>query len=228
MSLPLEMNAVSKPSAKPAVRYQAINPLAVASVAVGVLSILTALGSSVAAWLFLAAIPLAGMALGWRAIKQIRKAPDEWIGRELAWAGVGLSAALWMLGTCWVLFSQASEVPYGFDRVRYEELQPDPNTPTEPIPETALKMHDHKVYIKGYMQPRRQQTGIKDFILCPSSGECPFCIPNPKRTEMIRVRLQGDLDTAYTTHEIGVAGRFRVDKDDPSGIPYALDAEYVR
>jgi hypothetical protein len=228
MSLPFETAAASKPSAKPAVRYQAVHPLAVASVVVGVLSILTMFGSSVAAWLLLAAIPLAGIAIGWRALRQIRKAPAEWIGLELAFAGVALSAALWLLGTCWVLFVQAGEVPPGFVRVHYKELQPDPSRPTEPIPQTALDMHDRKVYLKGYMQPRRQQTGIKDFILCPTNGECPFCIPNPKRTEMIRVRLQGDLDTAYTTHEIGVAGRFRVEPDDPSGIPYALDGEYIR
>jgi hypothetical protein len=112
--------------------------------------------------------------------------------------------------------------------VSYETLQPDPAKPTEPIPQTAIDMQDRKVYIKGYMQPRRQQTGIKDFILCPTNGECPFCTPNPKRTEMIRVTLQGDLETTYTTHPISVAGRFRVDPDDPSGIPYGLDAEILR
>ena len=86
-------------------------------------------------------------------------------------------------------------------------------------------MQDKKVYIKGYMQPRRQQTGIKEFILCPSNGDCQFCIPNPKRTEMMRVILPGDMETYYTTHLIGVAGRLRVDPDDLSGIPYALEAE---
>ena len=78
------------------------------------------------------------------------------------------------------------------------------------------------------MQPRRQQTGIKEFILCPTNGECPFCNPNPKRTEMIRVVLQGDLETVYTTHPIGVGGRFQVDPGSPSGIPYSLEADYLR
>ena len=195
--------------------------------ALGALSILTIFGSNVAAWLFLAAIPLAGIVLGWRALKKIRKSPDEWTGLEVAWLGIGLSLALWVLGSCWVLFSTASEVPYGYQWVSYDALQPDPSRPTEPIPQTALDMQDRKVYIKGFMQPCRRQTGIKDFVLCPTNGECPFCTPNPKPTEKIRVTLQGDLETSFTTHQIGVAGRFRVDLDNPSGIPYGLDAEYV-
>lgn len=216
------------PAKKPPPRYQAVHPLAVTSVVLGALSILTVFGSTVAAWLCLAPIPLGGMALGWQALKQIRKAPDEWIGRRLAWSGAVMSLVLWITGTACVVLTPFSEVPYGYQWVSYEMLQPDPLKPTEPIPQTALDMQDRKVYIKGFMQPRRQQTGIKDFILCPSNGECPFCIPNPKRTEMIRVRLQGDLETTFTTHQVGVAGRFRVDMDDPSGIPYALDGEYVR
>ena len=111
----------------------------------------------------------------------------------------------------WLIFAGVSEVPYGYQRISYETLQPDPSKPTEPIPQTAIDMQDRKVYIKGYMQSRRTLTGIKEFILCPTNGECPFCTPNPKRTEMIRVILQGDLEATYTTHLIGVAGRFRVD-----------------
>jgi hypothetical protein len=219
MSLFQEANLTSMPAAKPAVRYRAINPLAVASVAAGVLSIATALHGS------LAVIPVAGIVLGWRALRQIRNTPDEWTGLGLAQTGIGLSAALWVVGSGWLLFARASEIPYGYQPVSYESLQPDPNKPTEPIPQTALDMQDRKVFIRGYMQPRRQQTGIKDFILCPTNGECPFCIPNPKPTEKIRVTLQGDLETSYTTHPIGVAGRFRVNQDDPNGIAYGLDAD---
>ena len=41
----------------------------------------------------------------------------------------------------------------------------------------------------------------------------------------IALTLQGDLETTFTTHLIGVAGRFRVDPDAPSGIPYGLDED---
>jgi len=205
----------------PASRYRALNPLAVISTVLGALSVVTMLH-----WA-LAAVPLAGIVVGWLAWKQIRKAPDEWIGLTLVQVGIGLSAAFWLFGYGWLIFARASEVPFGYQRITYEMLQPDAAKPTEPIPQTALDMQDRKVYIEGYMQSRRTLTGIKEFILCPANGECPFCIPNPKRTEKIRVSLQGDLEATFTTHLIGVAGRFRVDANHPSGIPYGLEADYL-
>jgi hypothetical protein len=219
MSLPSEPNSTTS---SPTTHYRALCPTAVVSVVVGVLSILTA-----CSW-YLAVVPLLGIGLGWQAVRKIRNAPNEWTGLELARLGIGLSVGMWVVGYGWLIFARASEIPYGYQPVSYEMLQPDPNSPAEPIPQSALDMQDKRVFIKGYMQPRRQQTGIKDFVLCPTNGECPFCIPNPKRTEMIRVVLQGDLETIYTTHLIGVGGRFQVDPADPSGIPYSLEANYIR
>jgi hypothetical protein len=218
MSLPLEPNAEATPTT---VQYRALCPIAVASVALGGLSILT-----VFSW-YLAAIPLVGIWLGWKALQKIRQAPNEWTGLGIARTGISLSVGLWTIGYGWLIFAQASEIPYGYQRVSYETLQPNPDIPTELIPQSAHDMQDKRVYVRGFMQPRRQQTGIKEFILVPANGECPFCIPNPKRTEMIRVFLQGDLETIYTTHQIGVGGRFQVDPADPSGIPYGIDADFL-
>ena len=156
---------------------------------------------------------MVGIGLGWRAVQRIRRAPDEWTGLGLARLGIGLSAGFWLVGYGWLFFARVSEVPYGYERVGYEALQPDPNTPTMPIPQTALDMQDKRVFVKGYMKPLRRQTGIKEFTLCPSNGECPFCTPNPKPTEMIRIVLQGDLETVFTTHVVGVGGRFQVDPE---------------
>jgi uncharacterized membrane protein YphA (DoxX/SURF4 family) len=228
MPLPLEVNSTRPRPAKPAVRYRALSPLAVASVVLGGLSILTAFGSTPSAWLLLAVIPLAGIILGWRAARKIRNAPDEWTGLELARLGIGLSVGLWLAGCGYRVFCAKSEVPYGYTRITYEMLQPDPQKPTEPIPQSALDMQDKKVFMQGFMQPGRRQTGIKDFILCPTNGECPFCTQNPKRTEKVRIVLEGDLETTYTTHLVRVAGRFRVNLDDPGGVPYGLDADYIR
>ena len=175
----------------------------------------------------LAVVPLAGMVVGWIAWKQIRKAPDEWIGATLVLVGVGLSAALWLVGYAWLIFARVSEVPYGYERITYTMLQPDPMKPTEPIPQTAIDMQDKKVYMQGYMQSRRTLTGIKEFILCPTNGDCPFCTPSPRPTEKVRIVLQGDLEATYTTHLIGVAGRFHIDPNDSNGIPYVLEADYL-
>jgi hypothetical protein len=203
-------------------RYRALNPLAVTSTVLAVLSIVTALS-----W-FLALVPLAGIIVGWVALRQIRKAPDEWTGLRLAQIGLGLSAAMWAFGYGWLIFAKTSEVPFGYEAITFDAIQPDPMKPTEPIPQAALDLRDGKIYIKGYMQPRRQQTGIREFILCPATGDCAFCTPNPRPTQMIRVILQGDMVTNFTTHPVAVAGRFRVDPDDPSGIPYGLDVDYLK
>ena len=219
MSLPFDSTAAA---AVPGVRYRAFCPAAVVSIVVGALSILSALHWS------LALVPMVGIGLGWRAVQRIRRAPDEWTGLGLARLGIGLSAGFWLVGYGWLFFARVSEVPYGYERVGYEALQPDPNTPTMPIPQTALDMQDKRVFVKGYMKPLRRQTGIKEFTLCPSNGECPFCTPNPKPTEMIRIVLQGDLETVFTTHVVGVGGRFQVDPSSANGIPYSVEADYLR
>ena len=136
---------------------------------------------------------------------------------------------MWVVGYGWLILAKTSEVPYGHKRITFDDdLQPNPDKPLEYIPQAALDLQDGKVFIQGYMQPRRQQMGIREFVLCPSNGDCPFCMVNPKPTQMIRVILQGDLQVNYTTHLISVAGRFRVNLDDPGGLPYGIDADYFR
>ncbi|MBN1394686.1 MAG: DUF4190 domain-containing protein [Pirellulales bacterium] len=206
----------------PPTYYRAIDPLAVFSVVFGGLSILTALN------VWLSAIPLVGVALGLLSRRRISRAPDTLTGRGMAKLGISLSLALWLAGCGLLLYRGQSEIPYGYTEIDYDVLQPDPAHPTMSVPQVALDMRDKKVFIRGYIQARRQQMHIKEFILCPIQGSCPFCTPNPKPTEMIRVTLVGDLETNYTTHLIGVAGRFQVQPDDISGIPYAIEAEILR
>jgi hypothetical protein len=224
MAMPLDVPSVAPLSAKLAPRYRAICAPAVISVVLGGLSILTALHWS------LALIPLAGIVLGWSAHRRIRAAPDEWTGLGLARLGIGLSAALWVVGYGVLWVRQTVEVPWGYEAVRndWEKLQPDPRNPVEVIPESATALNEKKVYIKGYMQPRRQQQGIKEFILCPANGECPFCVPNPRPTQKVRIVLQGDMETIYTNRLIGVGGKFLVEPSDPSGIPYGMECDYLR
>ena len=209
MSLPLSSTSATAP---PAVRYRALCPPAVASIVVG------ACRSSACFTGRWGSCPWQASYWG-GAVQRIRQAPTN--GPAWGWLGwgIGLSAGLWIVGYGWLLFARVSEVPYGYERVSYEMLQPDPNAQAEPIPQSALDMQNKRVFIRGYMKPVRRQTGIKEFTLCPSNGECPFCTPNPKRTEMIRVLLQGDLEAVYTTHQIGVGGRFQVDASRPRRHP---------
>jgi hypothetical protein len=128
--------------------------------------------------------------------------------------------------------AKAREFPAGYHKLEYRDLQPDPNVPGQRIPPMAYdsqfdQMRNNKVGFVGYMAPTRQQTGLKQFILCPSIPNCPFCTPNPQPTEMLLVRLEGDLTARYTSHEIRVGGKFQVDETAPGGLPYRLDADFL-
>jgi len=208
-------------------RYRAVSQAAVASLVCGMLSPMT-----MAHWSF-GLIPAAGIALATRATRRIRQAPAELTGLPLAKAGLWLSIVFGLLGYGWLLFSRVKEVPYGYHRVTYTMLQPNPDVPGEKVPPAVFDLQptlndDKKVFIKGYISPTRQQTGLKQFILCPAIANCPFCTPDPKPTEMIHVVLEGDLTTNYTTHLVRLGGRFRVNPQSPNGIPYRLDVDYLR
>jgi hypothetical protein len=206
----------------PARRYRAVSPAALASLVLGVLSAVTFLS-----W-YLAIIPAVGLGVGWLAQRRIRDNPEELTGLGFAWTGLGLSLGFWVLAYAWMLSARIREVPYGYDRVEYEDLQPEPSNPDEVIPPSALRFQDRKVFIKGYMAPTRRQTGLKRFVLCPAMPNCPFCPANPKPTEMILVTLTGDLEADYTTNLVRLAGTFKIDPAARTGIPYALEADFVR
>ena len=172
-------------------RYRALCPSAVASIVVGALSILSGLHWSLG-W-----CRWSGIGLGWRAIQRIRLAPDEWTGLGLARLGIGLSLGFWIVGYGWLLFSGVREVPYGYERVGYEMLQPDPSHADDADSAVGPRHARQAGLRQGLHEAARRQTGIKEFTLCPNNGECPFCTPNPKPTEMIRIVLQGDLETVY-------------------------------
>ncbi len=218
--MPLPRDRRVSPASRPG-QYRALCPSAAGSVVLGTLSIATAFH-----WL-LGALPLAGIYLGWRAVRTVRAAPAEWTGDGLARLGIGLSAAFWLIGYGWYFTADVRSVPFGYQRIGYESLQPDPNNPIE-LPEAAIDLQDKKVFIRGFMQPRRQHAGIKDFILGAASGDSSYGIRDPLPTEMIRVILQGDLETRFTTRQIGVGGRLQIDWTDPSGIPYAIEADCLR
>jgi hypothetical protein len=204
---------------EPAVRYQAISRVAVVSVVLGVLSLLTIFD-----WFF-ALIPLAGLMVAWLAVRQIRDRPAEVTGQWLAWTGLGLCLAFWALGAGWLLLARAQEVPFGYQRIEFEELQP--TTPGQDVPLGVEKLQDKKVFIKGFIKPSRQHVRLKRFVFCRATADCQFCKPNPMPTEMISVTLSGDMETDYTSRLIGLGGTFRVDPQARSGIPYAIEVDYL-
>ncbi len=207
-------------------RYRTLNMLAVVSTVFGALSILTAFTP------FLGPVPVAGVVLAMLALRQIRRAPEEYTGRGFAVAGLLLSLGLWAVGAGCYVYGQYRDVPHGYKLISFDDLQPDPDVSGEVIPPAVLELNDKKVFIRGYMYPGRQYTRIKQFILVPTIEHCNFCSRSLKSTEVIRIKLVGDLMTDYENHMAGFGGTLRIDQEQASrpfgGVLYQIDADEVR
>ena len=214
------------------VSYRVVNPLAVTSLALGVLSLLTMFS-----WFFLV-IPVAAIIFGWAALAKMARLPGQYTGGRLAVAGILSAVVLWIFGMGYMAFVAGAEVPLGYTRVTFTQMQPDPDTPGEVIPPEILdlqfdetSMDKKRVFIKGYIFPGRQTIGLKEFILVPSQSHCKFCSRQLKSTEMVSVKLEGDLQTNYRTGIISIGGKLTVDKAEAAkplgGLPYRIDANYV-
>lgn len=206
-------------------KYRSLSPLAVAALLCGLLSVLVVFGAQ------MTAIPVIGIVLGRLALKRIRRAPDELSGIGFAQAGIGLSVFFCAAGWLWMFYAQAKEVPHGYTKVEYEELQGDAVIGGRTVPKRALELEGKKIFVKGYMYPGRQQVDLKEFIISRDNGRCNFCMPNPTPTDLVRVTLTGDLRTDYTTHIVGFGGVLRVEQDPDKlarqGMAYHLEADYI-
>ena len=166
--------------------------------------------------------------LGWLALRQIDRTPEEYTGERLARLGLGLGIVLGLLGGGWTLFG-GSEVPPGYAVLDWADLQPDVNVRDQVVPPSALKLSDDtkNVYVRGYILPGRRHVDVTTFYLCRTSDMCRFATPNTKSTDLIRIELKGDLKIDYTTQQIGVGGRFHAETDYVKGTPYTIDGNYV-
>ena len=206
--------------------YRAVSKSAVMCLTVGLLS--------GAALLFplLLPLPVVGLVLGLVALAKLRRYPEELSGRTAAMLGIALNVVLLVGGVALHSVVYATEVPEGFQRISFAELQPVPEAPQMPIPPNTLELDGKKVFIKGYVYPDGQQYNIKRFILIPDMGTCCFG-GQPKLTDMVEVTLRDPLRTIFERRKRRLAGTLTVDTrlkpvSGLGGVYYRLDAEYVR
>ncbi len=206
--------------------YRAVSKSAVLSLVIGLLSF--------AALLFpvLLALPAVGIVVGVVALAKVRRYPNELSGRPAAVLGLLLGGSLLVAGSVLHSVVYATEVPEGFQRISFADLQPVPEAPHMPIPPKALELNGAKVFIKGYVYPDGQQYNIKRFILIPDMGTCCFG-GQPKLTDMVEVTLRDPLRTIFERRKRRLAGTLMVDQrlkpvSGLGGVYYRLDAEYVR
>lgn len=206
-------------------KYRAINGLAVASFAFGVLS-----AATVAGWT-LAIFPILGIALAWLAFRRYRRNPEEQTGMAFARWGLGLSLGLWAAGWGYLAYLYYTEAPPGYEPVEYRLLQANPDDPHELAPPEAEQRHGKKIYLRGYMMPGRQRGNLRQFVLVDDPGACTYCAPKPRTTQLVLVRLVDHAPIEYTTHQVGVGGVFTVHKgseEGMGGLLYKIEADVIK
>ncbi|MGD9127026.1 MAG: DUF4190 domain-containing protein [Planctomycetia bacterium] len=203
--------------------FREICPLAIASLIFGLLSILTMFS-----WVMVF-IPIIGLACGAFALHQIRNSVGEMTGRNFAIAGLCCSIGLWIVGSGLFVFVITNEVPMGYVGLDWREMQPEEGT--QGIPQRIRELDGKRVYIKGYMYPGRQSVNIQQFILVPSRQHCKFCARALNSTEMVKVKMSGDLLTNYSLKSTGVGGILRIREAEIyrplGGFPYFIEADYI-
>jgi hypothetical protein len=201
--------------------YRALSSAAVSSLAMGVLSSLALFD-----W-WLAVIPLCAVVAGCIALRAIARQNDQLTGAWFARVGMALAVLFFVVGWSRLGYIYATEVPDGYQRISYAELQPDPDVAGQIIPPEALALDGKQVFIKGFVYPGTRQSGIRQFLLVRDQGSCCFG-GNPKLTDRIEVTLSDPKGIEFSSGLFKIAGVFRVESstaaiDAGGGVYYHID-----
>lgn len=224
-------------------QYRTLSISAVTALIFGVLSLLAVPVLSVFGAILV--LPLMGVLLGLFAVWTVYSRPEEFTGQRIAATGLGLSAAMLLLGGVLNYQLNHIEVPAAYQdkQVYFWELQPQEEIDLTflmqmrgrdielPLPERAKSLDGKKVFITGYVYPGAQKSDLKKFVLVPDKGTCCFG-GQPKLTDMIEVTLADPLRVDYSFWKRGVAGTLKVhsalqSRDQLTGVVYELQADYL-
>ena len=208
--------------------YRAISRAAVATVIV----IFPAMLGLIQAFSPMLVFALVGIILASFALRTIKRYPDEYSGYSLAVAGMAINACLLFGGVASHAYVYATEVPEGYDRVAFYDLQrpePQPDFPTE----TAMTLDGKPVFLKGYIHPSSGSGMLRRFILVPDLGTCCFG-GQPRSTDMIEVTLTGGQTVKAGLTKLKLAGKFMLNPqaqkaaDFDNQIFYQMRVDHLR
>jgi len=207
--------------------YRSVSKAAVGSL---LLSLLGLTGLMFPALLSLAAV---GFLLGILAWRNLRRYPDELTGKIPATLGLVGCLLLLIGGSAWHTYTYMTEVPPGYDRISFADLQLHENVKTG-VKEMPTELDGRRIFVKGYVHPGVSSAGpIKKFILVPDMGTCCFG-GQPKMTDMIEVTIVNAPAVRYTQRKrklggiLHVSNRVRPVAGGLEGGYYELEADYVR
>ena len=204
------------------VGYRAVSVLAIVAFVLSLFTPLMLLSN----WFII--FPLIGAACGIFGLYNILSCPFDYTGRGFALGGIIFSFVLGVVAAGWGIWHYYFSVPYGYTTVDFLELRPDEN---ERFPEHILKIAEEqrKVYVKGYMYPGQQASGIQDFMLVRTVAHCKFCSPQQNPFDMITIHCIGTLRAQFRPKPVYVGGTLYVNEHYQYGeLPYHIEADLFR
>ena len=207
--------------------YRALSTTAIFSV---VLAVVSLLGFFVWAILGLAIL---GVILGIASYLKIKKYPQEFAGGSLAMAGIVLNVLVIVGGIGLHTYVYLTEVPEGYTRVHFWELQQPSNSPGDQPSEKAIEINGNAIFLKGYIHPSSGSGLLPRFILVPDLGTCCFG-GQPKSSDMIEVRLLNGQFTKAGLTKKKLAGTFTLNRgpqkvtDFDNNVFYQMKVDLIR
>jgi len=205
--------------------YRAVSKAAVVSLVLGALS---ALGLTAIQFLLIGPVGFVLGLLGWRSINRY---PAELTGKPAAMVGTILSLFFLIAGVAKHTHEYATEVPEGYTRITFRELQPERRSQI-PVPQRAVELNGKQVFVKGYLHANDQGENITQFVLVPDMGACCFG-GQPKLTDMIQVTLDDPLVISYRVKKRKFTGVLKVDTrlkpvTGLNGVYYQLQSDWFK
>ncbi len=208
--------------------YRAVSRAAVISVVL----ILPAVLGLIQAFAPMLMFAFFGVLIGFVGLRTIAKYPDEFSGYAVAMIGVVVNGLLLLGGIAEHSYIYATEVPDGYARVAFHDLQqpePLPDIPTQ----KAMQIDGTNVFLKGYIHPSSGAGVLRRFILVPDLGTCCFG-GQPRSTDMIEVTLTGGQTVKAGLSKLKLAGKFTLNPnaqkaaDFDNQIYYQMRVEQLR
>lgn len=175
---------------------------------------------------------LFGLATGILAIQTVRRYPAEYTGGLLAQVGVLLNTMLIVGGASLHTYIYLTEVPEGYERVGFYELQMPEKFADAPTVK-AREIDGKDIFLKGYIHPASGDGQLNRFVLVPDLGTCCFG-GEPRSSSMIEVTLPPGETVRASLLKMKLAGKFVVNQfvqtsrefDNP--VFYRLQADIVK
>lgn len=208
--------------------YREVSRAAIASIVFFLLA-LPGLLQTFAPMLVLTIVGMLAAVVGWRATTQYA---DEFSGKPIAVVGFIANALLLIGGVIGHIYIYITEVPEGYQRVQFYELQQDPALPDMPT-EKSIAIDGTDIFLKGYIHPSSGSGVLRQFIMVPDLGTCCFG-GQPRSSDMVEVTLTGGQTIKAGMTKIKLAGQFTVNRaprvvtDFENAVFYRMRVDMIR